>query len=160
GAKHQAIGPSGILFENADLSAGGDLMNPVVGNVGEEHIPVPIHGRTFGELVALADHLPLLAWFEDLGDVAALPARGWLGDRLGVIAPEPSQRVGQYGGAVLVIVALVADDEGGVVAGVSERGRQVLVCDKPATGVNVLVVAAILQEDTQRLALGFANERR
>ncbi len=60
---------------------------------------------------------------------------------------------------MLVVVAFASDDKRGIVAGIGERGRHVLVADKPVSGVNVLVVGPILQEHPQRLGLGLADER-
>ena len=84
---------------------------------------------------------------------------GAFGDGLGIVAPEPAEGVGENRGAVNAVVSFIADDEGMVVAGVSEGHIDIFVGAEPAAGVDALVVAAILHKDTESFGFGFADER-
>src|ERR1035441_3333823 len=83
--------------------------------------------------------------------MAVALAAGRRNDRRAVITPQPAQRIGQDGRALLHIVLLGPDYELGIVARILERHRDILIGHKPTAGVNVLVVAAVLLENTQRL---------
>src|ERR1700683_1584276 len=52
------------------------------------------------------------------------------------------------------------DDKSGIVTGVFERRSHVLVADVPTSGVEALIVPAVLEKDPQSLRLGLADERR
>src|SRR5215212_3844831 len=50
-----AVGATGPLQEEGDLTRSGiPSVNPVVGLVGEEHVPVPVDGGALGEAVPRA----------------------------------------------------------------------------------------------------------
>ena len=61
---------------------------------------------------------------------------------------------------MFAVVAFSANDEGRIVTCVFERRRYILIGDIPASGVEIQVVLAVLQKNTQRFGLGFANQRR
>jgi hypothetical protein len=41
-------------------------VDAIGGNVGEVDVPLPVHGRAFGELEAFGDKLPILAGDQNL----------------------------------------------------------------------------------------------
>jgi hypothetical protein len=74
--------------------------------------------------------------------------------------PEPAQRVGEDRGAVLVVVAVTFSEiETHIVAHVAEGGVHVFVGGGPVAERIVEVAAAVLQENADRFALRFADER-
>ena len=75
-----------------------------------------------------------------------------------VVAPEPAERVGQDGAAVLVAVEALAEDEFVVVPGERERLGHLLVGQGPVAVVVVEVVGAVLEEDADRLLGGLADQ--
>ena len=56
------------------------------------------------------------------------------------------------------VVRLVADNERMVVAGVRKSHVDIFVRPEPATGVDTLVVAAVLHENSQGLGFGLTDE--
>ena len=46
GAEHQSIRGADVFLEDADLAVDGDFVNPVVGDVCEENIPLPVDRRS------------------------------------------------------------------------------------------------------------------
>src|SRR5262249_22600578 len=101
---------------------------------------------------------PFLARLKDGVDAALVKFRR-LSDWLGIVLPQPAQRVRKDSAAVLRVVSFGTDDERALVAGELERGEDVLVADEPVSGVDVVVSATVLHEAAQRLGLVFAYER-
>src|SRR5207253_11120623 len=81
-------------------------------------------------------------------------------DRLRVVAPEPSQRVGQDRRAVAVAVAVFAELDLHVVAGELERGGHPRILEIPAAGVVHEILPSRLHEDADRPRLGAPDETR
>ena len=133
-------------------------MNAIILGVGEEDIAVFIDRGTFGESEALAQQIPFLARLQKRIDATLLQQRG-LCHRLGIILPQPAQRIRQNRPTVLAGVALGSGGERALVAGILKRGKDLLISYEPVAGIVVLVGAAILQEDPQRFGLGLADER-
>src|SRR5688572_9302199 len=77
------------------------------------------------------------------------------------VAPEPAERIGKDGPAVLPRVTALAEHKGVIVAHELERRRHVLLRERPVTMQVVEIVAAILQEHAERLG-GFSlpDQRR
>ena len=69
----------------------------IAGDVGEEHVALPVDCWSFRESVAAAGDLPFLTGLEDHGDKLAISGGRRRRDRLGVVTPEPAQRVRQDG---------------------------------------------------------------
>ena len=78
----------------------------------------------------------------------------------GPILPEPAHGVGKDLGGVLAVVSAVAPGMVDFVAGKDQRAFHFLVGHPPVAAIDVLVVAAILQEDAERLGLILADQRR
>ena len=58
-----------MLGEHDDFAARRDSVDPIVGGVGEEQLPLSIDCRTVRATVPLADDLPVFAGNERLVDV-------------------------------------------------------------------------------------------
>ena len=119
---------------------------------------------TFGEFVSLPDHHPRLIRIEN-PDNARPPVFGRLGEsaldrKAWVIFPDETQRIGQDRPAVLGVVPFFADDELVLIPRELQRGREILVGDEPAPGIDVEIVDAVLKEYADRFRLSFADERR
>jgi hypothetical protein len=95
GTEHQPVGAAALLFEDTRFPR----------DVGKQDAAVAIHARTFGEFVTLAAHLPLAFGVENGGDEPPLAVRARFRDRLGVIASQPAQRIGNNRRTVVAIVA-------------------------------------------------------
>ena len=80
------------------------------------------------------------------------------GDRLRIIAPEPSQRLGKHRRAVPVAVAVLAQFDAHVVAGELQRGGHSRILEIPAARVVDEILPAGLHEDADRPRLGAANQ--
>src|SRR6266852_5430392 len=74
-------------------------------------------------------------------------------------APQPAQSVGQERAAVLVRVTAVAVLEAVVVAPELQRGRHLLVRERPVPELVVEVVRAVLEEDADRPDRSLPDER-
>jgi len=90
------------------------------------------------------------AWF--FSYIADVDCLFWL-----VVSPEPAQRIGQDGAAVVGAVEAVTTDELVVVAREGQRLRQRLVRQRPVAVVVVQIVLAILQEDADGPFRRFAD---
>ena len=157
-AEHQAVGPAALFLEDRGLVIEADLVNAVVREVGEENFPLCIDGGAFGETVAFADYLPILARNQNLHHGLMRFVFGVGDDGLGIIVPEPAHRLRENGGGVLAIMSAVAPGVVDVIAGEFERGEHLLVRKEPVAAVIVEVIAPILEEHTDRLWLGFADQ--
>ena len=95
---------------------------------------------------------------KELADVMPHGVARDVGDRLRVIAPEPTKRVGQDGGAVTRIVAFRSDDELHIVARILQRFGHRLIRQVPGAGVDALVIRAVLEEHAQGFRLHLSDE--
>ena len=165
----------GSEFEAADLGAlcqprlglGGTdrhAVNQAFGQIGEIKITLGIAAGPIGEAKIIADQFPgsfgaatgqhLVEGFVTVPVVGA--GCGWAHRG----TPQPPQRVGQNDAAVLAVVRAVSHHELRVVAGEGERTGHGAVGQGPVTVEVIEVVDAVLQEDSQRLALGLTNQGR
>lgn len=77
GAEGEAVGVAGVFEEGGDGAVGGDAVDFVVRDIGEEDGAIGSGDGAFGEAVAGADDLPFLAGDEEfLGAAAAVG--GWV----------------------------------------------------------------------------------
>src|SRR6185503_11452414 len=79
--------------------------------------------------------------------------------RLRPVLPEPAHHIGKDFRGVLAVVAALAPYVVHVVAGEDERPLQFLIRHPPIAGVDILVRAAILEKNSDRLRLVLADER-
>src|SRR5262249_15158552 len=85
----------------------------------------------------------------------------FVGSRRG-IAPQPAERIGQNGAAVLAVVGAVTEFETVIVLGEAQGQGHLLVGQGPVAEFVVQVLGPALQEHTDGLGLGLgaANESR
>src|SRR5205085_10533833 len=76
-----------------------------------------------------------------------------------VISPQPPHRVRQNGPAVFAVVAFGAPVGFVVVFGELQRRRHLLIRQEPVAMDVIQVVAAVLEENADRLGRRFADER-
>ena len=72
--------------------------------------------------------------------------------------PDPAEGVGKDGAAVFAVVGAVAHDELVVVVFVFEGGSHLLVGERPVAELIVEICGAVLKENANGFAFGFANE--
>ncbi len=153
-----AVGSFRIRIKNCDFSIETDLIGLVVRHIVEEDLAICIGRRPFAEFVTLRDELPALA-----GNQYFLERRIFRNScfhRRGVILPEPAHRIGKDSRGLLVVVPAIAPNVLHLVAGKGKRPLHGLILHPPVTSVNIEIIGAILQEDTDRFRFKPSNKGR
>ena len=104
-----------------------------------------------------SDRRPRFACAQDFPDQRLSRAVAGV-HRRRVVFPQPTECVREDASGLFAVVASGAPGLLKFVAGELEGAVHVEVGDPPVATIDILVVRAVLQEDAQRLGLGFANE--